>query len=148
MKNAHSRSIRRVLAACATATLLAPACESPFSPGAFDQLAFIAGFNVDDPHIDVPATVAAGSPFAVEVTTYGGGCVSEGYTQVSLTGRSAIVTPWDRNSGGEICTLELRSFRHSATLRFDERGIATVTIRGMRVPGDEPVQFDRHIVVE
>jgi hypothetical protein len=89
----------------------------------------IAGYNQDDPRISV---VASGRTVMVEVTTYGGGCHSKGETEVSRSGMTADVVPYDYTAPpGTVCTQQLLSFRHTAAIDFPGSGTATIRVRGI-----------------
>ncbi len=109
----------------------------------------IAGFRAGDPHIHVPDTVPAGQPFNVEVTTYGNGCTSEGDTDVRLQPLHAVVTPYDikRRTEGVVCPDILNVFMHRATLRFEQRGTARVTIQGTEEPSGAVITLERTVIV-
>jgi hypothetical protein len=126
------------------------ACSSPMASS--DQVRVvgtIAGFNLNGPRIDVPDTVAAGQTFTVEVTTYGNGCTSEGDTEVRLQPQRAVVTPYDvqRRAEGVVCPDILNVFRHRATLRFEQPGVARVTIQGIQEPSGEVITVERTVLV-
>lgn len=103
----------------------------------------------DPVQVEVPAEVARGTDFQVAVVTYGGGCVSQGDTDVQIDGLSAVVAPFDIDVSGPgvFCTMELRQFRHTATLRFDRPGTATIIFRGRRVPEGDVVSVERTVRV-
>jgi hypothetical protein len=98
----------------------------------------------------VPDTVLKSTPFEVTVRTYGGGCVKQGDTEVSLTANVAEVRPFDSFPvGRQSCTLILRLFTHRATLQFNAAGSSTVRVRGRRQAGnaDTIVVRERSVVV-
>jgi hypothetical protein len=114
------------------------------------QLALIE-FYGDPVVLAIPDTVAVGSPFEVTVRTYGGGCIDPGDTEVSLTGQAATVRPYDvfvtDLPPNYVCNDDLRLYTHRATLRFDQRGPATVTVRGRVRPGDSAIAVQRSVHV-
>lgn len=97
--------------------------------------------------VEAPDTVVAGAEFVVMVRTYGGGCTSKGPTSVDVSGNTATVVPWDRESGANVCTLILKYFRHTAAVRFGTPGDAVLIIRGRKEPGGELVERERTIHV-
>ncbi|HEX6940552.1 MAG TPA: hypothetical protein VF158_14140 [Longimicrobiales bacterium] len=106
----------------------------------------------DPVRVEAPADVARGADFRVTVVTYGGGCLHQGDTEVEINGLSAVVTPYDIDvtptvPPGGACTLELRQYRHDATLRFDRAGSATITFRGRRLPSGEIISVTRTVRV-
>jgi hypothetical protein len=88
----------------------------------------IKGYNMDDPRIEVAVN---GRDVTVRVTTYGGGCTARGWTDVSVSGLTADIRPFDYVApAGTICTMQLLSFIHEASIRFDRSGLATLRIHG------------------
>jgi hypothetical protein len=108
-------------------------------------------FYQDPMLIEVPSVVSRGVDFEVAVRTFGGGCVTQGDTEVSIAGRTAEVRPFDifvtRLPPNGACTNELRYFPHRATLRFAEAGTAVVHIRGRAQPGDDVIVVERLVQV-
>ena len=94
------------------------------------RLGMIAGFQSNDPHITV---VPSGRTVTVSVTTYGGGCESQGETEVVVNGLNAVVTPYDYTKVpvGGACTDILRSFVHTTSIQFAGPGTAQITVRGL-----------------
>lgn len=140
------------------AALLAVACSSPSAEplrdgreseaAARQQPSYIAhpGAAAD---VEVPATVRAGEPLTVQVVTFGNGCNAVGGTDVVVRALEADVLPWDLDHSSEKvdCPDLLRTFRHSATVRFEQPGTATVRVNGRRLPGDAPVVVVRSVAV-
>lgn len=137
------------LAAALALTLAACASTPNESPQDGRRVLGVIDHHDDPVRVEAPAEVARGTDFQVAVVTYGGGCVSEGDTQVEVDGLRAVVTPHDIDVSGPgiFCTLELRQFRHTATLRFDRAGTATVVFRGRRVPEGDVVSVERTVRV-
>lgn len=77
--------------------------------------------------------VELGEAFEVEITTYGGGCIDQGDTEVELEGLQARIRPYDYDTSvpGFGCTLELIPYTHTASLRFDSRGKAQIQVLGL-----------------
>ncbi|HEX7118665.1 MAG TPA: hypothetical protein VF212_07760 [Longimicrobiales bacterium] len=136
-------------------SLVLVACACASGGGAADEPRRVIGtieHHGDPVRVEAPAEVARGADFRVTVVTYGGGCVRQGDTEVEVDGLSAVVTPYDIDitptlPPGGACTLELRMYRHDATLRFDGAGTATVTFRGRRLPGGEIISVARTVRV-
>lgn len=87
---------------------------------------------LDGQPILVPDSVAAGSRFAVDVYTVGGGCISFNSTRVDVDGNVATITPYDtyRTPGRYFgCDAYETAMKHESTLRFTKRGQATVSFR-------------------
>ncbi|HEV3051724.1 MAG TPA: hypothetical protein VGX50_15570 [Longimicrobium sp.] len=140
-------TIRVLAGSCAAAALLA-ACSTGTDPLGGEQLGFIQAPPDGAAKVTVPATAERGQPFEVKVITVGGGCVSEGPTRTLVQGMTAEVRPYDVNSGREVCTADVRLFEHTATLRFDTPGTATVRIVGAGEPGAGPVTVTRAVTVQ
>jgi len=66
---------------------------------------------------------------------------------VSVQGQLATLVPVDHRSNAEVCTLELRLFFHSASIRFDSPGDAVIRVRGRKEPGGEVVAHEHSIWV-
>lgn len=140
------------------AALLAIACSPPSEPlrdgresepAARQQPSYIAHPGAAA-EVDVPATVRAGEPLTVQVVTFGNGCNTAGGTDVVVRGLEANVLPWDLDHSSEKvdCPDLLRTFRHSATVRFEQPGAATVRVNGRRLPGDEAVVVTRTVTIQ
>lgn len=102
----------------------------------------IGSFSEQDA-VTVPTTVTQGEPFEITVTTLGGGCTEQGDTEVDVEGLRADVTPFDIQitpPPGTGCTLIGRSFPHTATLSFAEKGSATLVFHGRKVTGGGAVR--------
>lgn len=145
-----SRSLRTsgalglALAVLASSTF---SCSSGTAPEEEQRVGLIAGFNQDDPRIQVPDTVDAGDSFLVEVSTYGNGCYRQGETEVEANGSSAVVTPWDYvDVSGRACPDILLEFLHQATIRFDLPGTRTVTVVGRERTSQAPIAGEPLIV--
>jgi hypothetical protein len=115
------------------------------------QVAVVQFFS-DPVAVHVPETVAVGATFEVTVRTFGGGCVGEGDTEVSVTGRNAVVRPYDifvtDLPSNYACTDDLRWYTHRATIRFAEAGPATVAFQGRVRPGDGSITIQRTVQVQ
>lgn len=129
--------------------LAAGACSSILAPvgrGGERRLGVVAFYH-EPVRIAVPETVAVGAALRVVVTTYGGGCVTKGDTEVTVAARLAEVRPFDRYATGGACTEELRLHAHEAAVRFTHPGQAVVRVQGRREPGDEVFTAERSVFV-
>jgi len=135
----------------AGSAMLAAGCASAMRSGPVERNAAVLQFYREPVVIEVPGSATAGQAFSVTIRTYGGGCVREGYTEVSVQGRTAQLRPRDMQSdSAEVCTAELRTFRHESRVTFDQPGRATVRIHGAQVTtGGEhrPLVVTRTVVV-
>jgi hypothetical protein len=138
-------NLQLVLVGVATAALCG--CNGVLGVDGPGQQPGVISFYSDPVVVEVPDTVTRGQPFAVSVRTYGGGCVSQGPTDVRVDDLRATITPFDINSGHDFCTAALRLFQHEASITFDRAGIATVVFRGTRRPEDQPIAVERTVVV-
>jgi hypothetical protein len=109
--------------------------------------------QADTAKVELPDTVDRGRPFNVTVTTFAGGCRQENAgTEVSVSGMQAEVRPYHYLRRSAVCTDDLLFIPHTAQLRFDGPGIATVRITGTRNRIDfgdppEPVTLEQRVVV-
>lgn len=138
-------SLQLTLLGVATAALCA--CNGILGLGGERQQLGVISFHSDPVVVEAPDTVTRGQTFAVSVRTYGGGCVSQGPTDVRVDDLRATITPFDINSRNNVCTSELRFFQHEASIKFDRAGTATVVFRGTRRPENEPIAVERTVVV-
>lgn len=74
----------------------------------------------------------------VGLITYGNGCVTPGETIFLVSGGTAEITPYDydRTKTSDFCTQAQLYLAHTATLKFDRAGQATVLVRGRHSPPD------------
>jgi len=143
----NSRSITLL----ATATLIA--CAHPADIAAPDENGRVIGTIEDHGlklQLQLPSTVMHGEDFTVSVTTYGGGCISKGDTDVDRDGLTPVITPYDIDSSrpDTYCTLILKYITHEAVLRFDTPGVATLIIRGQQKPSREIFSVQRTVIVQ
>ena len=115
------------------------------------QLALL-GFYHDPIVVDAPATASVSIPFDITVRTYGGSCIDQGDTEVSVTGLRADIRPYDHFvthlPPRYACPDILHVYTHRATVRFDQSGTATVTVHGRVRPGDAAIAVQRTVRVE
>lgn len=141
-----TKTIRTLAGSCAAAALLA-ACSPVAGPVADEQPGLIQILPDGAAQVTVPATARRGQPFEVKVMTIGGGCVNEGPTRTRVQGMTAEVRPYDVHSGSHVCTADVRLYEHTATLRFDTPGTATVRILGAAKPGPQLVTVARTVTI-
>jgi hypothetical protein len=104
--------------------------------------------------LQAPAEATAGVPFAVTVTTFGGGCIRSDGVEGRYAGLVVELTPYDiyHEGPGVVCTLELRFMPRKVSVRFDASGVATIRLRGRRGfgtsgPDAELVTIERQVTV-
>jgi len=107
--------------------LLSVGCSAILGPGSERVVATLAGFNADDPRVEM---TVVGSTVHVAVSSYGNGCVSKGSTEVHISGRTADVRPYDVRRRARACESILRTFHHEATIPFAGSGPVTVRVHG------------------
>ncbi|MDH5759540.1 MAG: hypothetical protein OEZ65_08115 [Gemmatimonadota bacterium] len=123
-------------------------CRNVFGP-AEERVLGVIEFHADSVKVDVPDSAVASVAFQVAVTTYGGGCVRQGDTEVAIQGLQARVTPWDIETVEKDwpCPDMLRFFVHVTSVRFDAPGDATVVFRGLALPADSVIERSFPVVV-
>lgn len=80
-----------------------------------------------------PDTVLLNQSFEISVSTYGGSCDSKGPTDVlPLSDGSIDFRPFDVTevNDDQVCTLEVQTFTHTASLTRTVSGPLTITLRG------------------
>ncbi len=83
------------------------------------------------PEIELPDTFVVGAPALVSVSTLGSGsCTRVARTDVSVSGSLATGTPVDEYRTEGACTADLRRFVHTAPVRFQSAGPASVRVVG------------------
>jgi hypothetical protein len=102
--------------------------------------------------VEIPNAVTRNTDLSVTVSTFGNSCVDKGDTEVTTSGSSAEIRPFDifvthapRNYS---CADILRTHVHGATLRFSQAGLATVRVRGRIEPGGETMVVERQVTVQ
>ena len=129
---------------------LTTGCAPSTEPGArTERRPALLSFYSDSAQVTLPDTAKRLQPITVTITSYGGGCISQGETDVAVSDLQAEIRPYRYEvvGPGVICTLELRVFEHVATLQFAKSGTATVRVLGERQPGTDAIEVDRLIAV-
>lgn len=134
-----------------SALVLAGACSD--SPTGGNQTVRELGFiqYPDFPvEITVPATARAGQPFTVRVTTRGDACTTADDTEVLAVANTVTVAPYDLRTTGPntTCTGDVRSFVHTASVRLDTPGEATLNFNGRTAPSGNFVTLSRTVTVQ
>ena len=86
-------------------------------------------------HLVAPTVVQADKDFKITFHTYGGGSKSKGGEEVYITENNATVEVYDfttATSLSSVCTMQLKLFPHTVTLRFAKPGEAIIKIVGQR----------------
>lgn len=109
----------------------------------------------EGPTIELPAATLVGEPFAIVITTFGGGCIEQGPTNVVSSGRRIDIRPMDVFSRvGANCPDVLRYHSHRATLTGSQRGMLEIRVYGtaLSFAGDvierRAVAVSRHIRID
>jgi hypothetical protein len=101
-------------------------CSSATVPSAAHVLGVIAGYNDDDPRIEL---VVQGRTVNLTVMTYGNSCFSAADTDVRVSGLNAVVTPYDQDP--ECSDRALKQIEHVVAVQFTEPGTARILVRGI-----------------
>ena len=144
----------RIQSGLAAVALLSMACSAAdiFHLGARDELGVIIYYG-DTSRIVAPDTVLRGTSFSVSFMTFGGGCLhSPARTELAISGNRLQVTPYDHDSGGSVCTADLRLLPHEVQVRIDTPGGALMRIVGQQRgqstgSANVPAELTRAIVV-
>ena len=91
--------------------------------------------------ITAPSTVKPGKEFDVKITTQGGGCEREGDTSVVMMQNGASITVYDFTTAtgpGVVCTMIMKTFTQTATLKFDQPGEILLRVWGRAIASDTP----------
>jgi len=144
----HSRQLAtlaatRLLAAC---TNSGPDDSSLLS--AAERGPALLAFYGDTSVVQLAATVRVGEVTTVRFTSFGGGCIRLGETEVSVSGLTSDIRPHRSElPPNTVCTAELRIDQNVAELQFAEPGRARVRIVGLARPGDRPFVLERDLLV-
>jgi hypothetical protein len=90
--------------------------------------------SINQASIVVPESATAGQAFQVSFRTVGSdGCWGRQRTDVSVSGMTATVTPYDRilTRQGSTCTLEPVVINHAASVTFSTPGEAVIRFVGL-----------------
>lgn len=109
----------------------------------------IAGYFGGDPQITINQQ---GRTVSIHVVTYGPGCYRKGETEVEVEWLEANVRPYDDSPvAGSLCTRDLVSFDHTATLEFDLSGTARIFVHGLTTESDpygEPITIELTVPIQ
>jgi uncharacterized Zn-binding protein involved in type VI secretion len=130
--------------------LACAACADVVGSGSSKRVIGTISFYQDAVRITAPESVQRGEPFEVTVSTYGGGCIIEGDTQLVIEGRTATITPYDIDTTArfQACTAELRIHAHIVHLTFATAGAVDVVVVGVRKPEGGLVTVRHTVVIE
>ena len=142
--------MRRVLTPAIAAVAIAglSACSQTTGPdGSWRALGIIQPES--NRVIDAPDTVVVDQAFQVTVETIGpNGCWSADGLDSTESGRVIELTPWDRHSGADFCTLALGFLPHPLGLALDEVGEWTIRVTGRQFGGaDDLATVERTVFV-
>ena len=92
--------------------------------------------------LSAPDTVEAGVLFEVTVTTLGpNGCWRADREDVETEGdppTAVTITPYDKHSGADACTMQIVGLERTVDLQFDVPGTTTIWVTGRAVEGSDP----------
>lgn len=124
-------------------------CSSIFGPDEERVVGIIPGLGAGEPEIEVPATALAGQEFTITVhTAWPDGCSRKGTADVRQEAASALITPYDVVTKGDLCAQQPQRFTHTATLVFDDPGTVEVTVRGRATRSAGVTAVRRTVVVQ
>ena len=116
------------------------ACSSPLEQGPQRVIGLIDNGGGAFPLI-LPDSAYVGVPFAVTVTTFGGGCDRADGAEVRTSGLLADITPYDLlPAPGTICIAILRTLPRSVELTFMTPGSGVVRVHGRGPNGNVTLQ--------
>ena len=128
-----SRGSVRTLPGVLVALAVAASVGCDDGPVVVDPYRFVGHIDfsdIRDLEPRIPGTATASVPIQVTVWTSGGGCHRPGETEVTVDGRTAVVTPYDWfHSSTGICTDDIKYFEHNATVTFTDPGTAEIVLR-------------------
>ena len=113
------------------------------------EVGVVEHFGESEDVLIAPTSVAAGERFAVEVWTYGGGCITEAWLDVEEAPDGVVLTPYDWRSTGTPCATLLQRLHHEDDIVFESPGEKTITVRGRQVASsvDELIEIEHTVVV-
>lgn len=82
------------------------------------------------PSIEHPAVAQAGADVEVTVYTYGDDCTWAKRTDVEVRGLNAVIRPFDESAVDSFCGDVVLRYPHTASIRFEQPGTATITVFG------------------
>ena len=141
---------RSVRAGLGVFLLVSTACAGSTEPSGVrtERRPALLYFYSDSTRMALPDSAHRWQPVTVTITSYGGGCITQGETDVAVGDLLAVIRPYRYEAVGPVaCTAELRIFRHVATVQFAQLGLATVRVIGEQRPGDGPRAVQRVIAV-
>jgi hypothetical protein len=130
----YRRTARLAALVAALAPALLAACSSATAGGGRDEPALIR-FGEQTARVDVPEAVAVGAVVPVTVVTFGGGCVRDAArAQVApapqSNGGEVAVRLFNRNTGADVCTDDLRYIEHRVAVPAAVAGPLVLRIEG------------------
>jgi hypothetical protein len=116
--------------------LLAAGCSADLFDGRASDDAGLIIFYGDTARISAPDIVEHGASFVVSFSTFGGGCIYAVARDDIETGTGRVeIRPYDRNSGSEVCTADLRRIEHSPQVRLETPGNYVIHLIGRQRDG-------------
>lgn len=135
----------------ASVTELPLAEEVPREGASVRRVGQIRQTGSDTLLLEAPATARRGEVLALQLTTYGTGCVGRDTTIATVSGLRATVVPYQRvyvppPTVG--CTRELIFERRTVRVVFATVGTATIRIVGRVTPDRGLVAIERRVTVQ
>jgi hypothetical protein len=135
----------------AAALMLAAACSLTGSGDReYERVPGVLATSIEgEVLVEAPESATAGQTFTLRVVTQGSGCRRTAEPEVSVSGLQAEVKIWDEYPVDGACSRDLLPLEHTVSLRFEQRGTATVRVHGQHdtVIGHQPVTVQRTIVI-
>ena len=142
---------RLTFAAITCAALVAGCSDLGSKPGERVRGPALLVHYGDTGTVTLPSSARVGVPVEISVTSFGGGCITKGETDVKVTGLLAEVRPYRhemvRLRPNTACTSELRIFHHVVQVQFETPGDADVRVFGVTRPGDQAYMVARTLSV-
>ena len=144
-------ALSATLTACGVATIATSSTPTTITPTTSTiaagerQVPGIIDYFQQPQHTVViaPNTITVSTPFEVEISTFGDGCVRSGGADVQVIGLQAEVFVYDytTRSFQTPCTQELKRLTRTVKVQFAEAGEALIIVHGVRV-GPETSSMD------
>ena len=143
--------MQRKLIGLATTAVLLASCQTKdvFEPGWERAIGQMDPSHATVQAVSAPATATVNVPFSVTVRTLGSSiCTRVANTEVSVTGLTVTVTPYDEYARTmPYCTNDQKAFEHTASVTVASPGTATIRVSARSLQG-VPINIDRVVTVQ